>query len=114
LSEYSSLTPKGNSQSIWSISSVWFIWFLWFVLFNQTNETNQSNEPGPGGGFQHRLVDSHHRCLIVSRRDKALQGNLSPCRIAMLARALRLSGQETGEPAMTQPHLPINQGGCHG
>jgi hypothetical protein len=36
-----SARPKGNSESIWSISSVWFIWL---VSSNQTDQKDQTDQ----------------------------------------------------------------------
>ena len=70
---------KGNAESIWSVSSVWFILL---VLFNQINETNQTNQIAPtgvaGGGFQHRLVDSHQVFLRLVTTRCLFTGELGP------------------------------------
>jgi hypothetical protein len=62
------------------------------ALFSHVSHV--THHSGAGGGFQHRLVDSHHGCLRRVTTRPALLGNLNHCRIAMLARALRQMGQE--------------------
>ena len=42
------------------------------------NQINQSNELSAGGGFQPRLVDSHHACLRRVTSKHRFAGKLQP------------------------------------